>query len=157
MKTIVIGLGNPILGDDGIGWRVAEEVGKRLKSANSKFQPGEVEIDQVSLGGISLMERLVGTERAILVDAIQTPGGIPGNIYRLTLDDLPTFNANAVHEASLKTALDLGRSLGADLPSEVVIFAIEAANLWDFSETLTSAVEASVIPATEAIFNALEE
>jgi hydrogenase maturation protease len=157
MKTLVIGLGNPILGDDGIGWHVVDEVRRRLENGDCKCHSQEIEIDKVSLGGISLMERLVGADRAILVDAIQTPDGTPGSIYRLTLDDLPTFNSNAVHDASLKTALDLGRSLDADLPSEIVIYGIEAVDLWDFSESLSPPVKASVIPAAQAILNALEE
>ena len=39
MKTLIVGLGNPILGDDGIGWKVAEEVCKNLP----KDMPVEVE------------------------------------------------------------------------------------------------------------------
>ena len=71
-----------------------------------------VEFDFVSLGGLALMERLVGCDRAILVDAIQTRDGVPGVIYRLTLDDLPTLHADAVHDASLKAALGGGAAVG---------------------------------------------
>jgi Ni,Fe-hydrogenase maturation factor len=61
MKTLVIGLGNPILGDDGVGWKVAEEVRKQMSPSpigRGVRGEGEVDVDFLSLGGISLMEHL---------------------------------------------------------------------------------------------------
>ena len=58
-RTIVVGLGNPILGDDGVGWRVAQAVQALAPEADVECQ---------ALGGLSLMERLVGYQRAIIVD-----------------------------------------------------------------------------------------
>lgn len=143
----MLALGNPILSDDGVGWRVVQEV-ERLLAGSA---PLGWEIDYFSLGGISLMERLVGYDRAILVDAIQTRDGKPGAIYRLTLDDVPTYNADAVHDASLKDALALGRQLGAKLPKEIIIYAIEAVELREFNQALTPAVEAAILPAARQI------
>ncbi|MBI4770166.1 MAG: hypothetical protein HY784_07090, partial [Chloroflexi bacterium] len=75
MTTLILGLGNPILGDDGLGWRVAEEVRRRLQAADGgsarqsaiRNPKSEIEVDAFALGGLSLMERLVGYDRAILV------------------------------------------------------------------------------------------
>ena len=103
------------------------------------------------------MERLVGCDRAILVDAIQTRDGVPGAIYRLTLDDLPTRHADAIHDASLKAALAVGQQLGAKLPREIVIIGIEAINLWDFSESLSPQVAASVARAAEMVLDELAD
>ena len=126
-SIVVLGLGNPILGDDGVGWRVVEDVERRWRRAEtlSSMVQGPssvVEFDCVALGGLALMERLIGHDRAVLVDAIQTQGGEPGTIYRLTLDDLPTLHANSTHDTSLKAALTLGRRLGARLPEEIVVY-----------------------------------
>jgi hydrogenase maturation protease len=150
-SVLVLGLGNPILGDDGVGWRVveaAQEEWRRIaddRPLTVDHRPSSAtEFDCFSLGGLALMERLIGYDRAILVDAIQTQHGEPGAIYRLTLDDLPTLNADAVHDASLKAALALGRQLGAKLPEEIVIYAIEATNVLDFGESLSRLVAASV-------------
>ena len=55
MNTLVIGLGNPILGDDGVGWVVAEGIARLTED-----RP-EIEVDTVALGGLSLMERLTGS------------------------------------------------------------------------------------------------
>jgi hydrogenase maturation protease len=164
-SVLVLGLGNPILGDDGVGWRVVEAVQEeweRRSDEGSTLNDGTsssivhrplsvIEFDYFALGGLALMERLVGYGRAVLVDAIQTQGGEPGAIYWLALDDLPTLHANSTHDTSLKAALTLGRRLGAKLPDSIAICAIEAANVLDFSESLSSPVAASVEPAARMV------
>ncbi|HMZ07522.1 MAG TPA: hydrogenase maturation protease, partial [Anaerolineales bacterium] len=64
MKTLIVGLGNPILGDDGVGWKVVEEIKKQTPSSQ-----GDVDVICLSLGGLALMEHLIGYQRAILVDS----------------------------------------------------------------------------------------
>jgi hydrogenase maturation protease len=155
MKTFIIGLGNPILGDDGVGWRVAENIAKL--TAN---QP-DVEIDCVSLGGLSLMERLTGSERTILIDAIFTGKKPVGSISQLTLNDLPDLTAGhsaSVHDTSLRNALKVGRSMSIPLPKDenVIIIAIEAKNVYDFTEELSPAVAAAVPQAAKIILGLLE-
>jgi hydrogenase maturation protease len=169
MSVLVLGLGNPILGDDGVGWRVVDAVERLMQDPPSPQPcdavgpPGEarlqerVEFDRVSLGGLSLMERLVGFDRAVLIDSIQTRDGLPGTLYRLSLDDLPTLHADSVHDASLKAALALGRQLGADLPEELAVFAIEVVDPWSFGETLSPGVQSGVMPAAEAVLRVVRD
>jgi len=150
-QTLVVGLGNPILGDDGIGWRVAEAI-------QNLDIPDEVEVDCFALGGLSLMERLIGYPRAIIIDAIQTRDGKIGQVYTLALEALPDLSAGhttAAHDTSLQTALALGRAMGAKLPDEVLIVAVEAQRVYDFSEELTPDVEAAIPTATSAVMNLL--
>jgi len=149
MKTLVIGLGNPILGDDGVGWRVAEEVARVMAG-----RP-QVEIDCASLGGLSLMERLTGYERVILIDAIFTGKKPLGSVTTFALDSLPDLTAGhsaSTHDTSLRTALKVGRSMNLPLPADdqVLVVAIEAQNVYEFSEELSSAVSAAVPLAVEA-------
>jgi hydrogenase maturation protease len=155
LRTLVIGLGNPILGDDGVGWKVAEAMGPRLAADPPRAQA--VEVDYAALGGLSLMERLVGYDRAVIVDAVVTRRPV-GTVARYRLDDFPErggANLTAVHDASLQTALALGRQLGAHLPRDVVVVGIEAERLCDFSEALTPAVAAAVPQAVGAVWDAL--
>ncbi len=152
MKTLIIGLGNPILGDDGIGWRVAEEV-KRGLETNSPILQFSIDIDCFALGGLSLMERMIGYDRAILIDAVAT-GQPPGTVYRFQLEDLPEVSCahtTAAHDTSLQNALKLGRRMGAKLPSSVAVVGVEAERLYDFSEELSPAVEAAVPEAARAV------
>jgi hydrogenase maturation protease len=146
MKTVVIGLGNPILGDDGVGWVVAEEVRKHLPPDLP------VDVDCLSLGGISLMERLIGYQRAILIDAFISDQE-EGSILVSKLEELPNYSAfhlTSAHDMSLQNALEMGRRLGADLPAETIVVGVSARHVYDFSEELSPPVEAAV-PKTTAI------
>ena len=140
MKTLVVGLGNPILGDDGVGWVVAEEVKKQLPPGSA------VDVDCLSLGGISLMERLIGYERAILVDAFISDQQ-EGSVIVAELGELPNYSAfhlTSAHDMSLQNALEMGRRLGAVLPAEVTVVGVSASHVYDFSEELSPPVREAV-------------
>ena len=154
MKTLVIGLGNPILGDDGIGWHVADEIVK----CTAGFP--NVEVDCVSLGGLSLMERLTGSNRVILIDAIFTGRKPNGTVQQIGLDDLPDLTSGhsaSVHDTSLRNALNIGRSLGISLPDDkdVIIIAVETENVYDFSQELSTAVAAAVPQTVKLVMDLL--
>jgi hydrogenase maturation protease len=156
-KTLVVGLGNPILGDDGIGWRVAEAVSEALSTGNRHFQ--HIDVDCFALGGLSLMEQLIGYERVVIIDAFQTREGQPGQVYRLALDDLPDYSTGhttAVHDTSLPTAMRLGRTMGVELPVEVDLVGVEAKHVYDFSDELSPSVAAAVPQAVRAVLELLQ-
>ena len=163
MKTIVIGLGNPILGDDGVGWKVAEEIKRGLEigelETKSPILQSSIDVDCFALGGLSLMERLVGYDRAIIVDAVAA-GRPPGTVSRFRLGDLPDFSTahtSAAHDTSLQNALRVGRTLGAHLPDEVIVVGVEARRVYDFGETLTPPVAEAIPVAARLVFELLEE
>ena len=151
MKTIIIGLGNPILGDDGVGWKVAEEVKKKLPLETS------VTVEFLSLGGISLMEHLVGYERAILIDAIASdrePGSIiTSNLVEMT--DVSAFHTTSAHDTSLQNALKLGKAMGAELPQQVAVVGIATDHVYDFSEELSLPVSKAISKATQIVIDLL--
>ena len=151
-RILVVGLGNPILGDDGVGWRVADEVARQLTSSH-------VEVDNLALGGLSLMERLVGYDEAIIVDAMQTDGGQIGDVSRFDLRELPDLSAGhttAVHDTSLQTALALGQQMGVPLPQRIQIVAVEAERVYDFTEEMTPAVATAVPQAAQMVLEMLQ-
>ena len=152
MKTIVIGLGNPILGDDGVGWKVAEEVKRRVCGRS------DVEVDCVSLGGISLMEHLIGYDSAILIDSFRSEEA-SGSILVMKLDDIPRYSAfhtASAHDMSLQNALEMGKSIGAKLPEHVMIVGITTEQSFEFGEELTPEVRAAVPNATRAALDLLK-
>ena len=158
MKTIVIGLGNPILTDDGVGVLVAYEVSKILALQDRN----DIDVTEASVGGIRLMELMVGFNRAILVDAIiSSNGSSPGTIHKMSLDDLmdisPTQHSASAHDTSISTALDRGKELGLKLPEEIVIFAIEVKNIIDFNENPTSGVAKAIPLATKSVLDEIEK
>jgi hydrogenase maturation protease len=149
MKTIVIGLGNPILGDDGVGWKVAEAVKQQLASDSP------VDVEFLSLGGISLMEQLIDYERAILVDAV-TSDQETGSVIVSNLNEMPdhsAFHIASAHDTSLQNALKLGKSMGVSLPKEVSVVGIVTDHIYDFSESLSPAVARAVSKATKIVIN----
>ena len=160
VKTIVIGLGNPILGDDGVGWKVAEEVKKQLTSSPASPLLGEgnlLDVDFLSLGGISLMEHLIGYDRAILIDAV-TSDQKTGSVIVSNLNEMPDYSAfhvASVHDTSLQNALKLGKSMGVGLPKEVIVVGIATDHIYDFSESLSPAVAQAISKATKIVINLL--
>jgi hydrogenase maturation protease len=147
-RTRIIGLGNPILGDDGVGWRVVEAMRARLDDE-------AVDVLCLSVGGVSLMEQLVGCDRALLVDAVVT-GGAPGEVLSAPLDALddPSCGHTAsTHDTTLATALSLGRALQAPLPEDIWVVGVEVdpTRLHEFNEELSPAVTAAVPEAVRRV------
>jgi len=150
MKTLVLGLGNPILTDDAVAFAVVEEVRRRIDRE-------DVTVSQASVGGLGLLELVVGYDRVIILDAIQTGLAAPGYIHRLTPDEFRgSLRAASSHDVSLTTALEIGRQLRKDLPKEIVIIAVEAADVETFGEELTPTVAAAVPEVVELTLQELE-
>ena len=154
-SILVLGLGNPILGDDGVGWRVAEEV--RSATAGQAQPP---DVDCAALGGLSLMERMLGYGRVILVDSMWTGTNPEGSVRVCALDDLQNPGAGhtaSPHDTSLVTALRTAEMMGAAVPQRVDIVAIETRACYDFSETLTPAATSALPIATRKVLELLGE
>ena len=157
-RVIIIGLGNPLLGDDGIGWRVVEQLEHAIK--NYKLRIKNYEFDYHAGGGLSLMERLSGYDDAIIVDAINTGRAPIGTVSVMSLDELPNpalGHFGSSHETNLQTALQVGRALNASLPNQITVVAIEAQEVYDFSETLSPALADAVPRAVESVLNLLHK
>lgn len=153
MKTLVIGLGNPILGDDGVGWKIAGEVASAIGPHPT------IEIDTAALGGLSLMERMLDYDRVVLVDSMETGQNSVGSVQTFPLASLPNPMAGhsaSTHDTSLITALKTAESLGAEVPKRVDVVAVEAQNVYDFSEELSPPVAAAVSEAVQAVLDLIQ-
>lgn len=156
--TLVIGLGNPILRDDGVGWRVVDVLERRLGPARGDRRPaGDVELDRLAVGGLRLMERLVGYDRVVLVDAVLSSDR-PGTITTAPLEEIVSRlhgHLDSAHDATLLEAISAGRALGAYLPEDVTVVGVAVRRTDEFGERLSPAVAAAVAPAVEAVLAAL--
>lgn len=140
MKTLILGIGNPILADDSVGVCVARYI------AQCYDRPG-LTVAEASLAGLDILDLLADYEKVIFVDAVKTARGKPGSVYRLRVSDLDgTRYPSSPHNIGLAAALELGRRLGMALPSDMVILAIEGKDLNTFREGCTPEV-AGAIPA----------
>ena len=138
MKTLVLGLGNPILSDDAVGIRVAQEVGKQINDP-------QVTVAEISEAGLRLLDSVVGHDEVIIIDAVQTEKGQAGQIYRMEPEDFSlTKHFSSPHQINLTTALELGKMLDLAMPQKITIFAVEAKDITTFSEKCTPEVEQAI-------------
>lgn len=153
-KTLVLGLGNPILTDDGVGILVVRAVASRVPS------DWDVAFDEASVGGLRLLDLIEGYDRLVLVDAIQTRADPPGTVHRLDIGDLkPSLHSGSSHDLSLSGVLDMGRRLGLNLPSDenISIVAIEVDDVLTISEACTPAVTRAIPDAMRSILAELRD
>lgn len=137
-RLLVLGLGNTILTDDGVGIHVARRV-KELISDD------RVAVVEASLAGFNLLDLVVGYDAVIIVDAIEC-GDVPvGEVCELDTD---SFRASArlasVHDVDLATALKLGDVLKLHMPKAVEIYGISVADPRTFGEGCTPEVERAI-------------
>lgn len=151
VKTRVIGLGNPILGDDGVGWRVVEMLHQSDVNHDS-------DMICLSRGGLFLMEYMVGFDKVILVDSYTNPVMPHGSVSSFLLEELPQpimHHTSSTHDSSLQTALAMGHRLEFSLPKTVFVVAITTNNVFDFSESLSPPVEKALPIACQAVIDLL--
>ena len=134
VRVLVLGVGNPILSDDGVGIHIAREL-KRLK------MPG-IDVEELAASGLELLDVVRGYDKVVIIDAIQTTKGKPGELYVLEEKDFEkSIHGSSPHGINIATALALGRKLVPnEMPKEVVFFAVEAEDLVNVSERLTPKV-----------------
>jgi len=116
---LILGLGNPLLGDEGIGVRVIEELA-RLKL------PDGVTVVEGGTAGLGLLGLMEGYERVIVVDAADM-GHPPGHVVRFTPSDAKFKTARgplSLHQVGLGEVLDLARAL-EDAPAALVIIGVQ--------------------------------
>lgn len=134
-RTLLLGLGSPIRGDDGLGPRLARD----LASAASAGAPIDA-VPEAPPPGLDFATLLQGYRRAVIIDTVRVHDPRPGRWHHLTLADLAaTRHFRGPHDANLATSVELGRRLGYDLPPDEAIhlFVVEAVEVDVFRETLS--------------------
>lgn len=143
--TVIIGMGNRLLSDDGVGYAVAVAVAERLKHDMN------LTVTELQVGGIRLMEAMAGFRRAVVVDAMLS-GADPGTVRRFDPKEfVTTRNTFSSHDTDFATAYDLGRMAGVPLPEQVSFWGIEAREFDLFSERFTALVAEAVPVAVDRI------
>lgn len=115
MALLILGLGNDLLGDDGIGLLAASKL-------EGRFGP-DVAVQTSGLSGLYLLEPLEGFEDAIIIDAVV--GDRPGRVRELEASEVRPVPVPSAHYAGLPEALALARASGMRVPRRLRIFAVE--------------------------------
>ncbi len=119
MKTLVLGLGNDLIADDGVGIEAARRLRDQLADAP------DVDVHECSMSGIALLEELIDYDRVVLIDAVKTGAKPIGEITELRLEDLGVVLAPSPHYAGLPELLAIANEMQLDFPSEFIIYSIE--------------------------------
>jgi len=133
MKTLILGLGNPILSDDTAGLEVARRVHSLLARKN-------IDLIEAATGGLQTLQLLLGYDRAVIIDVIPDEEHA-GQVYRLTPQQFGDPSSSATHGVGLGQAIQWGRKVGLDVPQTVTIYAIAVKDPWTFGEKLTPEME----------------
>jgi len=136
-RVLVLGIGNLVMSDDGVGVRVVQQLQREYR-----FAENVVIMDGGTLG-LDLLPKLEGIDHLIVVDAVET-GRMPGTCVRLTGEELPIALETKVsaHQMGLKDLLSVARLLG-HYPGEMVLIGVQPGSI-EMDTELTALVEAKV-------------
>ena len=134
-KVLLLGIGNPLLTDDGLGIIAARDISEKKLTG--------VDFEEATASGIEVMEMMLDYEKVVVVDAIRWPDHEPGEVMRLEEKDFShTVHGSSPHGVNISTAIALGRQTSRDrMPKEIVFYAMQAEDVSTFSEKMTQKVK----------------
>lgn len=145
MKTVVLGLGNLLMGDDGVGVHAAWAL------LNSGV-PADAEVLDVGTAVLDALPALEKADRLVLVDAVKAHGE-PGTVYRLSLDSFGTPKRMAsLHGLDILRVLALG---GSGRRVEAIVIGVEPDHI-GWSTALSPAVAAALPQVLDQVRRELE-
>jgi hydrogenase maturation protease len=134
----VLGLGNDILTDDGVGLVIVRELARRYAGR------GDIEVCETMEMGLALLDFMVGFERVVLVDSIQTGRVAPGVLHEVDVGGWRELSGSTPHFLGVGETLALGRQLGLEMPADVKVVAVEVEDPFTLGTELTPAVAGAV-------------
>jgi len=152
MRTIVVGIGNLILGDDGIGIHIVRSVQKHRQTRD------DVTFDEVQTGGMNLLDVIRGYDKAILIDAVSFSEVDHGRVRRFHISDLPTVHSNNPHDVSFPDALLLAEKIGdPDIPDDITIIGVNLGQVpMEFTEELSPHIKECIPTAVSMVLDELQ-
>jgi hydrogenase maturation protease len=146
----VIGLGNEFLSDDGVGIRIVRELRKRLAGR-------EVVCEELSIGGLPMLDVLTSYERCIIIDAVVTGAHPTGTAYRFVQSPgQPGGTVKSSHQIDLAQVLSLAALMGAELPRTVTVYGVEAGDTTTFRDSCSEEVSSAIPLVVEAVCRDLD-
>lgn len=144
-KTLVLGIGNTIRGDDGVGILAVRELKEKI--VNPLF-----DIKETHEAGLSLLDLISGYEKAVIIDSIHTGKLAPGDIYKFTREDFESAKEPySSHQIGLGTILEMAGKYNIDVPKEITVYAVEIENADSFKDGLTPQIEKAVFKVADLV------
>jgi hydrogenase maturation protease len=144
-KTALVGVGNPAHGDDGIGPVVARQVYDLLRCQ------ANIDLLEHVASGFSLAERLVGYQRAVIVDALTDAQVEVGTVTQVEIQEPSRSSFLSFHTAGFHDILTLAQLAGLEVPGTIAVYGIAIREPLSFSEDLSPELAAKVPQIVEAI------
>ncbi len=149
-QVVVVGIGNTIRGDDGVGIYLARALRGVLR--------GRCEIKELATAGLDVLDAISGYQRAVVIDAIRTPGGVPGEVRRFRLSDFRgSSHMPPRHALDLGQAVALGKRLWGGQVPEVEVLAVETKEVSEFSDALSPELRERFSAILDVVKQRIEE
>jgi hydrogenase maturation protease len=143
MRTIVLGIGNDLLGDDGAG----VEAARRL----AHHSADGIDVVETSQSGAALMEYLIGYDRAILIDAVSGSDCPSGTVMEFKPADFKQVQHPSPHYAGLPELIDLAKQCNLPFPREIDIIGIEVSDRFTIGAPISPPVERGIEAAVSLV------
>ena len=145
MITLLLGLGNEIYGDDGVGLHVVRRLEAEVETQTALPRAfREVDMEECSQFGLALLDTIVGYDRLVIVDPVQKKSPHSRKMHLLREKDIRSIPGPSPHYVSVPQMIEIGKEIGLDMPSETRIVAIEAKNIHRMGEGLSAEMSAKL-------------
>lgn len=147
MKAIIVGAGNTIVRDDGVGIYISRMLKKSL------HHPG-VKIKETSLSGITYIDMLEGFDFAFIIDSIKLENDDIGELYKIEEGEIEIEykkNPQSLHLFTLWDAVSLGRKIGLKMPDKIIVYAVNVSDNTTFNECFSPEIQNAIQPISENI------
>jgi hydrogenase maturation protease len=150
-KIVVLGVGNRLMGDDGFGPRIIEELEKRTV-------PSNVELMDAGVGGMAILSWIEDADKVVIIDSVQTNNEPPGTVYRFTDKEMPPLDMFmlSLHDLNLVDTIRIGHVV-QKMPDEIIIFGVEVKRVAEFVDGLTPEVKAAMKEVIDLVMEEIKK
>jgi len=148
-KTLIIGLGNTLLSDDGIGIYIVRKLGKIIDNPYIVFK-------EAPIGGLELLDIIVDYKKVIIIDSLILENNPLGTLVQLSLKDLKGGSSWTRHQVSLNEAVELAKKIKMNVPDDIRIYGIVVKDISTFKEECTPEIKQAFNNIVENIKNVLK-
>jgi hydrogenase maturation protease len=147
-KTLILGLGNTILSDDGFGPKVADLLRDLVQAGSG------VEVETASVGGFLVLDMIQGYERVLIIDIAVTGEHPPGSLrFWQPEREREPWTLGGSHQMDLATVLELGSQLGFPMPWDIAVLVAEARDVETMGTDLSPEMEDAIPHAVRMILD----
>jgi hydrogenase maturation protease len=138
MRTLVLGLGNDLYGDDAAGLEVVRRLRQEAVEGRSSFCDMEkTDFEECALSGLALLDVITGYDALLIVDTIKKATPRTGRVRLLEAADLRALPGPSPHYISVPQTIAIGKRLGLRVPARIKVVAVEAKNIHRLGEGLS--------------------